>query len=173
MKIAACHMACITRQMPRERNMTGQGINRMKAILREAILAEQAAYDLYDRAMGLVKDEQARTVLKELRDEERLHREMLEGLQLDAWDIPPGEIVKKNEVTIADFLVGGEIHENADFQQVLLFAVRKEKGARDFYAALAKVAPDGEGREFFQKLARMEETHRTRCEALYWETYSG
>lgn len=153
--------------------MRSQEHDRVKAILREAIDAEQAAYELYDRALGLVKEEQARVVLRELRDEERLHREMLENLKLNAWDILPADFGKKEEVTLVDFLVGGALHEGADLQQVLLFAVKKEQGARDFYTGLAKVAPRGEEREFFQKLAQMEETHRRKCEALYWETYSG
>ncbi len=153
--------------------MEESGHDRLRGIVEEAISAEQAAYDLYDRALGIVKDEQAKTILRELRDEERLHRDMLEKVDLSSWRLLPAELdeKKRNEVAISDFLVPGDLKEDADFQDILLFAVKKEKGARDFYSSLADIAPAGDERDFFLKLAQMEEKHRKRCEALYWETY--
>jgi rubrerythrin len=154
--------------------MESTGNKRMKEILDQAINAEQAAYDLYDRAMRLVQDKQAQTVLMELRDEEKLHKEMLQSVTFDTWQIAPAKSTeKKDEVTITDFLVGGEIREDADFQEVLLFAAKKEAGAKMFYAGAAEMSVGEEEKDFFLKLSRMEEQHEKKCEALYWETYGG
>lgn len=155
-----------------EDRMNESGHDRLRGIVEEAISAEEAAYELYDRALGIVKDEQAKTVIKELRDEELLHREMLEKLDLSSWTLIPENLdEKEKEISASDFLVVGELEEGADFQDILTFAMKKEEGARDFYSGLARMAPAGDEREFFQKLAQMEEKHKKKCEALYWETY--
>lgn len=152
--------------------MESTGRDRLKAILDEAIGVEEAAYRLYDRALTMVKDESARAVLTELRDEELLHKEMLETLDFGSWDLTPEDLVKK-EVSLSDFSIGGEIGEDADLQAVLLFAVKKEEGARDFYSGVADMTTVEKEKDFFLKLAQMEEKHRKKCEALYWETYHG
>lgn len=144
----------------------------MKAILKEAISAEEAAYQLYERAIDMVADEQARTVLRELRDEELLHKEMLETIDIDSWSILPEE-PERDELTFSDYLVGGKLSEGADLQEIILFAIKKEKGARDFYSQLAETTSSRKAKEFFLKLSQMEEKHKQKCEALYWETYGG
>jgi rubrerythrin len=156
----------------REEHMGSTGQQRMKEILDAAINAEQAAFDLYDRALGLVEGEQAKAVLKELRDDELLHKEMLESAAFDAWEALPRES-GEDEITISEFLVGGDLSEDADFQTVILFAAKKERQAKEFYSGAAGIAAGTAEKEFFLKLARMEELHEKKCEALYWETYGG
>jgi rubrerythrin len=152
--------------------MGSTGKNRMEEILNQAINAEQAAFDLYDKAMGLVKSEQARTVLRELRDEEQLHKEMLESAKFESWETLP-QYREEEVLTITDFLKGGELSEGADFQEVLLFAAKKERMAKEFYSGASRIAAGNDEKAFFLKLARMEELHEKKCEALYWETYGG
>ena len=152
--------------------MGSTGQQRIKEILDAAINAEQAAFDLYDRAMGLVEGKQAKAVLKELRDDELLHKEMLESAAFDTWEALPQES-GEDELTISEFLVGGDLSEDADFQTVLLFAAKKERQAKEFYSGAAKIAAGRAEKDFFLKLARMEELHEKKCEALYWETYGG
>jgi rubrerythrin len=59
------------------------------------------------------------------------------------------------------------LEPNAGYQDILLFAAKREKAAHDFYRTMAELVDDALIHNIFQMLANEEMKHKNRLERMY------
>jgi rubrerythrin len=141
-------------------------------ILREAIQAEVASHELYTNAADLVQTEHIRGLLHELAGEELGHKAALEKMLADPKDLP-GQVERLKAAPVEDYritdhLVGGELGPDATFQDVCIFAARKEQQSYELYSDMAAQS-EGGSRDLLEAMAKDEIRHKNLVEGWYEE----
>ena len=144
----------------------------LEGALEKAIEHEQESFDLYRKALKIVKDAQARKVLEEMVHEELGHRQILEKALV-------GEIVafhEKEESTGPTMNLSSLLHEkplteNSSPQDVMVYAIHDEKRSVDFYKQMATQCEGAPMAELFSKLQQEETIHLARLEETYEKLY--
>jgi rubrerythrin len=141
-------------------------------ILREAIQGEIESNELYANAVSLVKAEHVKEMLRQLAQEELGHKATLERMLSS-----PGQVrrdVKKlqqapiQDYKIGDYLVVKPLGPDSTFQDVCIFASRKEQQSHELYKGLAE-QNEGEIRDLFEAMAKDELRHKNLVEGWYEE----
>jgi len=144
----------------------------IEEILREAIQGEVESYELYTNAVNLVKAEHVRQTLQQLAQEELGHKATLERMLAS-----PGSVrraVKRiqqapiQDYKIGDYLVVRPLGPDSTFQDVCIFASRKEQQSYELYRDLAE-QNEGEIRDLFEAMAKDELRHKNLVECWYEE----
>jgi rubrerythrin len=145
--------------------------NSVEAILKRAIQLEEEAMTLYGNAAQSVKDDAVRQRLEEMAAQERGHKSKLEDVLSGnvRWAIRRSKAEPVTDLRLSDHLVGGSLDPNADYQDVLLFAARREKAAHDFYKAMGELIEDKLTQNLFEMLAQEELRHKYVLEKTYEE----
>ena len=143
----------------------------IEAVLRRAIELEEEAMTLYSNAAQSVKDDAVRQRLEEMAEQERGHKTKLEDVLSGnvRWAIRRSKAEPVTDLRLSDHLVGGSLDPNADYQDVLLFAARREKAAHDFYKAMGEMIEDKLTQNLFDMLAQEELRHKYVLEKTYEE----
>src|SRR5512139_2048555 len=118
--------------------------NSIEAVLKRAIQLEIDAATLYSNAAASVKDDAVAARLQEMAAQEQGHRARLEDVLSGnvRWAIRRAKAEPVTDLRLSDHLVGGSLDPNADYQDVLLFAARREKTAHEFYKAMSEMVDD-------------------------------
>lgn len=145
--------------------------NSIEAVLKRAIQLEVEAATLYANASASVKDDAVRARLQEMAAQERGHQNKLEDILSGnvRWAIRRSKAEPVNDLRLSDHLVSGALDPNADYQDVLLFAARREKAAHEFYKAMAEMIDDKLTQSLFEMLATEELRHKYILEKTYEE----
>jgi rubrerythrin len=145
--------------------------NSVEAVLKRAIQLEEEAMTLYSNAAQSVKDDAVRQRLEEMAAQERGHKAKLEDVLTGnvRWAIRRSKSEPVTDLRLSDHLVGGSLDPNADYQDVLLFAARREKAAHDFYKAMGEMVEDKLTQNLFEMLADEELRHKYVLEKTYEE----
>ena len=130
-----------------------------------AIGREIEAADAYARWAGLARTPGLRELLLYLRDQEASHRRLLEGLTDEA--IRALEPAFVPDLGIVDALADETLTGDMSFQEVLIFAARKEKQAAELYESLARTAAGTGHQQLFLFLAGQEREHKLKLEVEY------
>jgi rubrerythrin len=143
----------------------------VEAVLKRAIQLEVEAMTLYSNAAQTVKDDAVRQRLEEMAEQERGHKAKLEDVLSGnvRWAIRRSKAEPVTDLRLSDHLVGGSVDPNADYQDVLLFAARREKAAHDFYKAMGEMIEDKLTQNLFEMLAQEELRHKYVLEKTYEE----
>jgi rubrerythrin len=143
----------------------------VEAVLKRAIQLELEAMTLYSNAAQSVKDDAVRERLEEMAEQERGHKAKLEDVLSGnvRWAIRRSKAEPVTDLRLSDHLVGGTLDPNADYQDVLLFAARREKAAHDFYKAMGEMVEDKLTQNLFSMLADEELRHKYVLEKTYEE----
>ncbi len=136
-------------------------------ILNFAISREEKAIAAYGTMSERTKAPGLKELLIELQEEERNHKKLLEGIT--AQKIESFEIKKVPDLKITDYLVEESPTEDMNFQDLLIFAAKKEQEAVELYTNLESNADDEELKKLFQFLVQQEKTHKLRLEKEYDE----
>jgi rubrerythrin len=145
---------------------------KLETILREAIQGEIESNQLYTDAVELVRAEHVRESLRQLAQEELGHKTALEKMLVN-----PGQMrlqVRKLEAAhiqdfgIGDHLVVRPLGPDSTFQDVCIFASRKEQSSYELYCALAE-QNEGPVRELFEAMSKDELRHKNLVEGWYEE----
>jgi rubrerythrin len=144
----------------------------IEEILREAIQGEIESHQLYTDAVDLVETEHIRTLLRELAQEELGHKAALEKMLAHPERIS-GQVRALQETTvedyrIADHLVARPLGPDAGFQDVCIFAAKKEQQSHELYRDLA-AQNTGEARDLLEAMAKDELRHKNLVEGWYEE----
>jgi rubrerythrin len=141
------------------------------AVLKRAIQLEVEAATLYANAAASVKDDAVRARLQEMAAQERGHQAKLEDVLSGnvRWAIRRSKAEPVTDLRLSDHLVSGSLDPNADYQDVLLFAARREKAAHEFYKAMAEMVDDKLTQNLFEMLANEELRHKYVLEKTYEE----
>ena len=139
----------------------------LREIIQTAIQREIEAQKLYLDAVSLVKEKHLRDLLGELAAQENGHRHKLEALLSDGLATVPAPRQDRPDLKITDYLVEVPLSPQADFQDIMIVAGKREKASHDLYLALAQAAGESQAAELFRFLAAEELAHKQRVEALY------
>jgi rubrerythrin len=130
-----------------------------------AIKREEEAAKSYGDLLVLAKDQAAKKLLLDLQAEEVNHKRILQGLTEARVEASASKNVK--DLKVSDYLVAEPLDAEMNFQDLLIFAAKKERKAVDLYQDLAKKAKTQEQRRLFDFLAKQEKTHKLRLELEY------
>ena len=134
-------------------------------LLKGAIIKEHGAVQLYEGLAAQSENDAAKALLLALADDERRHEDLLAEISPDGFiaQQPP----QVDDLRISDFLEERELTPNATFQEVLIFAAKKEHDSWKFYGALAEIAQHPEAKALQERLSAEEKAHKNRLEKLY------
>jgi rubrerythrin len=137
--------------------------------LRLAIEREIEAFNLYADAAKGVGNTVLRKALEEMSEQERGHRVKLEAVLAGnvRWAVRMAKAQPVTDLRLSDHLVGGSVEPNAAYQDILLFAAKREKAAYDFYTTMAGLLDDVLVQNVFTMLANEELKHKNRLEKMY------
>ena len=136
-------------------------------ILDYAIQAEQDAVDLYTGLAKTTKSPSARVAFKAFAAEEATHKKKLKTVKKGKTFLNSKQQVL--DLKISDYTVAGELGDQPDYQEVLLFAMQQEKAAFKLYTHLANKTDVPEIKELLLGLAQEEAKHKLAFEIEYDE----
>jgi rubrerythrin len=138
-------------------------------VLKTAIEREIEAFNLYSDAAKGASNAPLRKALEEMAEQERGHRIKLENILAGnvRWAVRVAKTQPATDLRLSDHLVGGSLEPNAGYQDILLFAAKREKAACDFYRGMAELVDDALIQNIFEMLANEELKHKNRLERLY------
>lgn len=143
----------------------------MKQALQIAIEAEIKAYNLYKETSEKVSSAGTKVMLLELADQELEHRKLLENIDLKGNYQKLGQSINRQSPGIAKFLVATELKEHASPQDVMIFAMKEEQKAYNFYIDLKNHFAGTELEDLFDRLATEERRHKIKLEEEYDEHF--
>lgn len=135
--------------------------------IKVAIKEEIKAYNLYIETSKKVSGSGTKKMLEELAEMEQGHRKLLEGIIANQKSEVLGKNIPSQSPGIADFLVEAELKENSSPQDVMIFAMKAEEKAFNFYTALKNQFAGTELKNLFEKLATEEKGHKIKLENEY------
>ena len=143
----------------------------VEAVLDRAIEEEQESFALYTTLAGAVKNAAVRARLQELAETELGHKAKL--LEAKAgnirWAIRRSKSEPVMDLKLTDHLEAKPLDANADYQDVLLSAARREKSTHDLYQAMGELVDDPLVKNMFEMLAAEELRHKYALEKIYEE----
>lgn len=142
-------------------------LSNFQDILEFAISREEKAISSYGKMSELTQSPGLRVLLLELQDEEKKHKSLLEGIT--DQKIESFEIKEVLDLKISDYLTEEAPTEDMTFQDLLIFAAKKEQEAVELYSNLEKNAMDEELKKLFQFLMQQEKAHKLKLEKEYDE----
>jgi rubrerythrin len=142
----------------------------LKNIVERAIQAEEQSYQLYSHLSTRVDRPETKKLLEGLAAQEVQHKELLEGIDLEAEETMKAPKFP-DEKTISDFLEPAPIDANATVQDVILFAIKKEQSAYEFYKQMIAYSPNAPVKALFERLTGEESKHKENLEGLYEEMF--
>jgi rubrerythrin len=143
----------------------------VEAVIKRAIILEDEAATMYASAAKAAKNAPIRQRLEEMASQERGHKARLEEVLKGnvRWAIRKSKSEPVTDLRLSDHLESKPLDAGADYQDVLLFAARREKEAYDFYKAMAELVDDKFVKDVFEMLANEELRHKFEVEKTYEE----
>ncbi len=139
-------------------------------LLDSAIYKEIASEALYLAAQNKTNDPGASKLMQELAAEERNHAEWIKGQKDKAtarsWHKGPVADLK-----VSDHLTSPDRLEGAGLQDTIVFAIKREQQAVEFYSRLTAVMRTQRGKALCAKLASEEVRHKLKLEIFYDELF--
>lgn len=134
-------------------------------ILKFAISREEEAIASYGKMSEKTQSPGLKELLLELQEEEKNHKRLLEGITDSK--IESFEIKEIPDLKISDYLTEETPAEKMTFQDLLIYAAKKEQEAVELYSNLELYAQDEELKKLFQFLIQQEKTHKLKLEREY------
>ncbi len=136
-------------------------------LLDMAVYKEIASQALYEAGQGRTQDPGARALMKELAEEELKHSKWLKdfkerGLEKRGWHRQ-----KVPNLMISEYLTGGESLEGAGLQDTLIFALKHEQQAIEFYLKMMGIMRDAMAKRLCERLVHEELKHKLKLETFY------
>jgi rubrerythrin len=141
-------------------------------ILDTAIYQEVAAQAVYRAAQSQTDDPAAIKLLRELEAEEVRHADWLKDLREGSArgenkcypDLVPN-------LKLSDYLTAPETLHRAGFQETLVFAIKREQDAIDFYSRLTRTLADESAKNLCECLVQEGLQHKLKLELYYEELF--
>jgi len=142
-------------------------------LLDMAIYKEIASQALYIGGQSKTEDPGAKALMKELAEEELKHSQWLKnfkerGLEKRGWHRE-----KVPNLMISEYLTGGEALEGAGLQDTLVFAMKHEQQAIDFYSKMMGIMRDETAKRLCERLVHEELKHKLKLEMFYDDLFYG
>lgn len=140
----------------------------LEVALEKSIVMEERAFRNLLYAMRIVKDRQAKAILRDAAKEELGHKNMIEGALLEGYDKNAATMTEPLSSMNLDYVLQQkEIAPDADARESLAYAIHLEKQAVKFYSALISGCEGAPMMALFKKLMADETRHLRTLEDLY------
>ncbi len=143
------------------------GQNTLKEVLDTATQMEVNSYTFYSEAVGMVKDPSAKELLKVFADVELKHKETLESFDLSKIDEQHHTLKESHDLHISEYLLDKKVTPDSTLQDIMIYAMKREQKAYEFYNNMSKVVTSIEVKNLFEDLAAEELGHKTQIETEY------
>ena len=142
-------------------------------LLDSAIYKEIASQAVYEAAQSKTEDPGAKALMKELAKEELGHSQRLKKLKEKG--LPKRDWHQENvpNLKISQYLSGGDTVEGAGLQDTLIFAMKREQQAVEFYSHMMSLMRDETAKNLCASLVQEELKHKLRLEMLYDDLFYG
>jgi rubrerythrin len=130
-----------------------------------AIQREEEAIKAYGDMSEKTKVPGLKELLLELQGEEKNHRKLL--LNISQEQIASFERKDVIDLKISDYLTTEPPGEEMTFQDLLIFAAKKEQNAVDLYTSLRDRTENNELKRLFEFLITQEKSHKLKLEEEY------
>ncbi|MCK4931272.1 MAG: ferritin family protein [Candidatus Aminicenantes bacterium] len=141
--------------------------SKFQDILKFAISREEEAIASYGKMSEKTRSPGLKELLIDLQGEEKNHKSLLE--EITDQKIASFEIKEVPDLKISDYLTEEPPAEEMTFQDLLIFAAKKEQEAVKLYSNLERNAEDEDLKKLFQFLILQEKTHKLKLEKEYEE----
>lgn len=136
----------------------------LHAIINNAIAQEELSHEFYLRMANLVSHAETKETFQYLAKEELDHKAFLQScLTAEGCKL----MGHPQNVHLAEHLKAPEFTADLSPKEALVIAMKREEGSYRFYQGLAALQPPGEIRDFLEKMAQMELSHKEKVEYLY------
>lgn len=138
-----------------------------KDVIEFAIEREEEAYQGYGNMSEKAEVPGIRELLLELQAEEKKHIELLQNITSE--NIDKLDSKKTLDLKISDYLVEEPATPDMTFQDLLIFAAKKEQKAVELYSRMIEEASEEELKKMFEFLVEQEKAHKYKLEVKYEE----
>ncbi len=139
----------------------------LSELLQTAIYEEIASQAFYSAAQSKTDDPGAKALLAELAEEELRHSQVLTELSNRDWEKGDWHREKIADLKISEYLTGGDNLEGAGLQDTLIFAMKREQHAVEFYSRMMSALWSEDAKLLCERLVHEELKHKQRLEILY------
>jgi len=140
----------------------------LEVALEKSIMMEEKAFRNFLHAIRLVKDRQAKAILREAAKEELEHKHKLEMVLLDGHDKNASDLKKELPTMNLNYVYEQKsISADADARESLAYAINLEKKEIDFYKALIHGCEGAPMADLFKGLLADETRHLQILEDFY------
>ena len=134
------------------------------AIINNAIAQEELSHDFYLRMADLVSHADTKETFQYLAKDELEHKAFLQScFTADGCKL----VGQAQNVHLAEMLKAPAFTDDLSPKEALVIAMKREEGSYNFYQGLAALQPPGEIRDFLEKMAKMELSHKEKVEDIY------
>ena len=141
--------------------------NDLSELLETAMYKEIASQAFYIAGQQKTDDPGARALMKELAEEELRHSQMLKGLKERGWKKGQWRQEKVPNLRISEYLTGNDKLEGAGLQDTMVFAMKREQQAVDFYSQMMSALRSEEAKLLCERMVHEELKHKNRLEIFY------
>jgi len=136
-------------------------------LLDTALYREIASQALYTAAWDKTQDPGAKALIKELAEEELKHSQAIKRLKEKGLEKGGWQRDRISDLKISEYLIGPDTIEEAGLQETLVFAMKREQQAIEFYSKMMSVMRDEAAKRLCAKLVQEELKHKLKLETLY------
>jgi len=136
-----------------------------KEIIEFAIKREEDAIRSYGEMAEKTNMPGLKKLLLDLQSEEKNHKKMLENISQEK--LKSYEVKKVPDLKITDHLLEEPMEPEMNFQELLIYAAKKEQRAADLYSELASQAQDEDMKKTFEFMVQQEKSHKLKLEKEY------
>ncbi len=144
-------------------------IKNVGEILETAKRIEESSYNFYTNAQKVVSLPYLVDQLKELAEMEIDHKKKIEALmEKGAEVVAKGIVIERiQDMKLSDYLMPSKIDSKANYQDVLITAMKREDLTHQFYQNLLKGAKNDDLRKVLEYLSIEELKHKNKLQFLY------
>ena len=138
-----------------------------------AIYKEIASQAFYITGQSKTEDHGARTLLKELSEEDLKHAELLKDLKAKGLTKQSWHPQRVRDLMISEYLTSPDTVEGAGLQEVLILAMKREQQSVEFYSKMMGVMRDKAAKHLCERLVQEELRHKLKLETYYDDLFYG
>ena len=136
-------------------------------LLDAAMYKEIASQAGYIAGQKKTQDPGAKALMKELAEAELKHLQWLKDLKKRGLGKRDWHQEKVRNLMISEYLTGVDILEGAGLQDTLVFSMKREQQAVEFYSKMMGVIRDETAKHLCERLVHEELKHKLRLETFY------
>ncbi len=136
-------------------------------VIKFAIAREEDAIEAYGGMSEKAQSPGLKELMLELQEEEKNHKKLL--LEMSSEKIAALKPEKVLDLKISDYLVEEPSGPEMNFQDLLIFAAKKEQKAVELYSNLKNSTDDADLQKLFEFMVEQEKAHKFKLEVKYEE----